>query len=178
MNPYSALRPTTPRHCQRSGKDAVFAQLPEAHLDSGCPLLVAASISHSRWGRVYHHSGYGSLHRRQDIPNRLARDVFVDARKDDEFVLGSSMLQTGFGKREGWLSYRLRGPCESICSPLPVPASSSLLGSLFCTSRYRRIPPIRSACATALQSTSSRLMNAFSAHLYLRDFNQGNIFVS
>ncbi|PPQ90887.1 hypothetical protein CVT25_007357 [Psilocybe cyanescens] len=88
LNPYSALRPTTPRHCQRSGKDAVFAQLPEAHLDSGCPLLVAASISHSRWGRVYHHSGYGSLHRRQDIPNRLARDVFVDARKDDEQALG------------------------------------------------------------------------------------------
>ncbi|PSR74469.1 hypothetical protein PHLCEN_2v9816 [Hermanssonia centrifuga] len=41
-------------------------------------------------------SGYGSLYYRKDIPAEDARDLWVDGRIDEEFVLGPSTLQTGF----------------------------------------------------------------------------------
>ncbi|KAF7767888.1 hypothetical protein Agabi119p4_7131 [Agaricus bisporus var. burnettii] len=41
-------------------------------------------------------NGYGSLYYRNDVPAENAREVFVDGRIDEQFVLGPSTLQTGF----------------------------------------------------------------------------------
>ncbi|KAF8992073.1 hypothetical protein BDQ17DRAFT_1254288, partial [Cyathus striatus] len=48
----------------------------------------------SKINKVFTSGGYGSLYYRKDIPAQMARDVFVNAQKDDEFVLGPSTLQT------------------------------------------------------------------------------------
>ncbi|KAF8991797.1 hypothetical protein BDQ17DRAFT_1392929 [Cyathus striatus] len=46
--------------------------------------------------KAFSSSGYGSLYYHKDIPAQMTCDFFVDALKNDEFVLGPSTLQIGY----------------------------------------------------------------------------------
>lgn len=66
-------------------------------------------------------NGYGSLYYRQDVPAENAREVFVDGRIDEQFVLGPSTLQTGFWEDQYGSPKEIKigsGPCKCLSTQM------------------------------------------------------------